>query len=96
MIKCRYPRWLVVLALAATAGSGAWAADNPVQRERDTPAETPLGEQQSGWTFVVVPLQYANAEELAAVLGPTLPAGLRVVPYAPTNSLIIFGRPHER
>ena len=41
----------------------------------------------------VVALRHANAEELAAVLGAVLPAGLKVVPYGPTNSLIIAGHP---
>ncbi len=41
--------------------------------------------------IAVVPLQYARAEELADTLAAIAPAGLRIVPYRPTNSLLIAG-----
>lgn len=44
-------------------------------------------------TILVIPLKYANAEELAATLTPILPPGVTVVPYSPTNSLIISSNP---
>ena len=41
----------------------------------------------------VVPLQYAKAEEVADTLTWIAPPGVRIVPYFPTNSLIISGDP---
>ena len=41
----------------------------------------------------VVPLNYARAEELAYTLGQVVPYGVKIVPYYPTNSLIISGNP---
>ncbi|UCG81774.1 MAG: hypothetical protein JSV60_05745 [Desulfobacterales bacterium] len=40
----------------------------------------------------VVQLDYANAEHLASVLSPLLSKDGRIVPYAPTNTLIIKDR----
>jgi general secretion pathway protein D len=48
--------------------------------------------EQAAWTETiveVVPLQYAKAEELAYIAPP----GIQIVPYLPTNSLIISGDP---
>ncbi len=39
----------------------------------------------------VVPLDYANAEELAATMAHLAPYSVRIVPYHPTNSLILYG-----
>jgi general secretion pathway protein D len=44
-------------------------------------------------TVKVVPLTYAGAGELAYTLSWITPPGVRVVPYYPTNSLIISGPP---
>ena len=44
-------------------------------------------------TIEVVPLKYARAEELAYTLAWIAPYGVRIVPYYPTNSLIISGNP---
>jgi general secretion pathway protein D len=41
----------------------------------------------------VVPLTYARADELAHTLAAVAPPGVRIVPYSPTNSLIISGPP---
>ncbi|MCS6926803.1 MAG: hypothetical protein NZ578_12960 [Candidatus Binatia bacterium] len=41
----------------------------------------------------VVPLRYAKAEEVAYTLNWAVPYGVRVVPYWPTNSLILAGDP---
>lgn len=41
----------------------------------------------------VIPLNYARAEEVAATLSGIAPPGVRVAPYAPTNSLFISGDP---
>jgi general secretion pathway protein D len=41
----------------------------------------------------VVPLRYARADELAYTLFWIAPPGVRVVPYYPTNSLILSGPP---
>ncbi len=42
----------------------------------------------------VVPLQYANAQEVADILTGITPPGVRIAPYSPTNSLVISGDPH--
>lgn len=39
----------------------------------------------------VVPLTYANAGEVAWTLSRVAPPGVRVVPYPPTNSVVISG-----
>jgi type II secretory pathway component GspD/PulD (secretin) len=41
----------------------------------------------------VVPLTYARAGELAYTLALVAPPWVRIVPYYPTNSLIISGPP---
>jgi type II secretory pathway component GspD/PulD (secretin) len=41
----------------------------------------------------VVPLDYAEAGELAYTLSQLAPEGVRIVPYYPTNSLILYGDP---
>jgi len=43
------------------------------------------------WAMTVIELDYANAEEVAALLAEIVPPGIRVVPYYQTNSLIISG-----
>ncbi len=48
---------------------------------------------KSPWTFAVIKLQYATAEELAPVLSAVAPPGVKIVAYPPTNSLIIAGNP---
>jgi hypothetical protein len=45
------------------------------------------------FTIKVVPLDYARADELAYTLPWIAPPSVRVVPYYPTNSLIISGHP---
>jgi type II secretory pathway component GspD/PulD (secretin) len=41
----------------------------------------------------VVPLDYAEAGELAYTLSQLAPESVRIVPYYPTNSLILYGDP---
>jgi general secretion pathway protein D len=53
----------------------------------------PAGQVPGETIIEVVPLQYARAEELAYTLSGVAPAGVRIVPYAPTNSLLISGDP---
>lgn len=43
--------------------------------------------------IAVVPLRHAKAEEVAYTLNWVVPYGVRVVPYFPTNSLILAGDP---
>src|SRR5690606_27276259 len=43
------------------------------------------------WAMTVIELDYANVEEVAALLAEIVPPGIRVVPYYQTNSLIISG-----
>jgi general secretion pathway protein D len=53
----------------------------------------PAGQVPVETIIEVVPLQYARAEELADTLSWVAPDGVRIVPYAPTNSLLISGDP---
>jgi general secretion pathway protein D len=39
----------------------------------------------------VVPIKYANAGEVAFTLSRVAPPGVRIVPYQPTNSVVISG-----
>ena len=70
------------LFMVACMGSPAAFSQSP-----DTP------ETEPGWTIAVIKLHYANAEEVAFVLEAVLPPTVRIVPYPPTNSLIISGDP---
>ena len=45
------------------------------------------------YTVEVVPLNYARAEDLAYTLAALAPPGVTIVPYYPTNSLLIAGNP---
>jgi general secretion pathway protein D len=54
------------------------------------PAERVVDE---AFTIKVVPLTYARAGEVAYALSWVAPPSLRIVPYYPTNSLIISGHP---
>jgi general secretion pathway protein D len=49
---------------------------------------------QAETTIEVVPLTYARAAEVAETLAWIAPPGVRIVPYYPTNSLLISGPPH--
>ena len=40
----------------------------------------------------IVQLDHANAEYLASVLAPLFPKEVQIIPYSPTNSLIIKGK----
>jgi general secretion pathway protein D len=51
----------------------------------------PAGQEPLETTIEVVPLQYAQADELAYTLSWVVPDGVRIVPYSPTNSLLISG-----
>ena len=44
-------------------------------------------------TVKVVPLTYARADEVADTLSWVAPLSVRIVPYQPTNSLVISGHP---
>jgi general secretion pathway protein D len=48
---------------------------------------------QTATTIQVVPLNYARADEVAYALSWIAPPGVQVIPYSPTNSLIISGNP---
>jgi type II secretory pathway component GspD/PulD (secretin) len=56
---------------------------------------TPSGacEPVEAMIIKVVPLTYARAGELAHTLSLVAPPRVRIVPYSPTNSLIISGPP---
>jgi hypothetical protein len=55
------------------------------------PTTPPEVREPVDFTIKVVPLTYARATELAYTLALVAPAGIRVVPYNPTNSLLIAG-----
>jgi Bacterial type II/III secretion system short domain len=55
--------------------------------------EDEAGAAESAWTFVVIKLQYADAEHVASVLRQLLPRTINVVPYQPKNSVLISGDP---
>jgi type II secretory pathway component GspD/PulD (secretin) len=80
-------RALAVWALSFGFAAAAFAQATVSQPERE-PSEEP-----SAWAYVVIKLKYADAEEIAQVLRQLLPPTVRVVPYAPTNSLLIAGDP---
>lgn len=48
---------------------------------------------QTATTIEVVPLNYARADEVAYTLSWIAPPGVQVIPYSPTNSIIISGNP---
>jgi type II secretory pathway component GspD/PulD (secretin) len=56
---------------------------------------TPPGAREpvEAMIITVVPLTYARAGELAYTLSLVAPPWVRIVPYYPTNSLIISGPP---
>jgi len=54
------------------------------------PAERVVSEV---FTIKVVPLSYARAGEVAYALSWVAPPSVRIVPYYPTNSVIISGHP---
>lgn len=45
-----------------------------------------------GIVVKVIPLNYARADEVAFTLSWVAPPGVRIVPYYPTNSLVLTGR----
>jgi hypothetical protein len=50
-------------------------------------------ELEPAWTFVVIKLRYADAEQVASVLRKLLPPTISVEPYYPTNAVLISGDP---
>ena len=48
---------------------------------------------RAAFTVKVVPLNYARADEMAYTLSWVAPPSVQIVPYYPTNSLIISGHP---
>lgn len=67
-------------ALLGLSASPAFAQD-----------DGPSADAAEDWTATVIHLDYADAEEVAALLSEIVPPGVRVVPYYPTNSLIVSG-----
>jgi hypothetical protein len=65
--------------------SGSVGQTAPPESTREASAD------QSAWTVVVIKLRYADAEEVARVLRELLPSTVRVVPYHPTNSVLLAG-----
>ncbi|HEX7000039.1 MAG TPA: secretin N-terminal domain-containing protein [Gammaproteobacteria bacterium] len=65
---------------------------SPLVSLAQAPAEEPPAEGDRP-AVEVIKLAYAEAEEVAALLAQVAPAGVTVVPYPPTNSIIIAGDP---
>jgi hypothetical protein len=63
-----------------TRAEGSWILPTP---------EVAKGE----FVVHVIPLTYADAGEVATTLTWLAPPGVRVVPYFPTNSVLISGHP---
>src|SRR5690606_22780052 len=74
-------------ALIAGVGVGTWL----MMSAHAQPADAPDGDAARDFAVTVIELEYANAEELAALLAEILPPGVTVVPYYATNSLIFSG-----
>jgi hypothetical protein len=77
-------RWLAACALFGFA-AGALAQAPVSQPKRET------SEERSEWAYTVIKIKYSDAEEIAHVLRQLLPPTVRVVAYAPTNSVLIAG-----
>ena len=75
-MKTPWRIWAVLLLLASSCTAGA----QPME----------AGREQT--VICLVPLEHADAEQLAAVLQPFLTSSGKIVPYAPTNTLIIRDR----
>ena|SRR5690606_10038298 len=74
-------------ALIAGVSVGTWLA----MSAQAQPAEAPEERAAEDFAVAVIELDYANAEEVAALLAEILPPGVTVVPYYATNSLIFSG-----
>ncbi|HEY8519258.1 MAG TPA: secretin N-terminal domain-containing protein [Gammaproteobacteria bacterium] len=64
----------------------------PLASLAQAPAEQPPAEDERP-AVEVIKLAYAEAEEVAALLAQVAPAGVTVVAYPATNSVIIAGDP---
>ena len=73
----RLPALILALILLPTL-----VPDHSTYAQKQTPPEDQI-------VIYVIQLDYANAENLAAVLAPLLSPEGRVVAYTPTNSLIV-------
>lgn len=82
-------RSALLTSLASLWIVGGAHAQAPV----DEPGVEAPGGETRDWAIAVVHLDYADAEEVAAVLQQVLPPSVRVVPYYQTNSLIFSGDP---
>jgi hypothetical protein len=56
-------------------------------------SESEVSEEDAAWSYVLIKLEYADAEEIAHVLRQLLPPTVSVVAYSPTNSVLIAGDP---
>jgi hypothetical protein len=81
-------RFIACTACALIAIASRAFAETAAPESRSEAGVTP-----SAWTLVVIKLRYANAEHVASVLRELLPPTVKVVPYQPTNSVLISGDP---
>jgi type II secretory pathway component GspD/PulD (secretin) len=79
-------RWIWLVVTLTVLATPIFATGQPT---------TPPGacEPLQAAIIKVVPLTYARAGELAYTLSLVAPPRVRIVPYYPTNSLIISGPP---
>ena len=78
-----FKRLAACAVLGFAAGAFAHAARSQPEGE--------VSDEHAAWTYVVIKLEYADAEEIALVLRQLLPPTVRVVAYRPTNSVVIAG-----
>jgi type II secretory pathway component GspD/PulD (secretin) len=56
-------------------------------------SESEVSDEHAPRRYVLIELEYADAEEIAHVLRQLLPPTVSVVAYSPTNSVLIAGDP---
>jgi type II secretory pathway component GspD/PulD (secretin) len=79
------------LAACALFGLAAGAFAHAAISQSQSQSESEVSDEHAVWTYVVIKLEYADAEEIALVLRQLVPPAVRVVAYPPTNSVVIAG-----
>ncbi len=82
-MSSRFKRLVACALFGFAAGAFAHAAISQ--------SESEFSHEPAAWTYVVIKLEYADAEQIALVLRQLLPPAVRVVAYPPTNSVVIAG-----
>jgi hypothetical protein len=79
--------WTWSVLLLALLAPPAWGEGDAATPEEQLPTVADVAAEP--WTLMVIRLEHAKAEKLAETLNQILPPAMTVVPYSPTNSLII-------